>query len=241
MLKTLEIGQTKPNQNLGSPSFKNSEFSEFGYEELKRNLVVNAPLLLLGERGTGKTTVIEKVVYPTLVDNGILKTDDGKPNIQSVQCGSLSKDFAEAALFGYVKGAFTGANPNGEDGFLKAADGGILFLDEVQDLERSVQRKILETLRTKEFLKKGEYDSSKKQKSDFFLVCASNKSFDEVQAALDADFFDRIVTFYTELPPLRECKEKEKKLKELWNARWKDLKNDWRLPEEADPFELVNL
>ena len=212
------------------------------YAEIKKNCRVKVPMLILGERGTGKSTAVKDIIAQALEKYEFIKN---KENIQTVVCGSLTDNsLADDELFGHVKGAFTGAN-TARKGKIELANGGILFLDEIQDLNKLTQRKLLEVLRTQGFYRLGE-ERPKPRESNFFLICASNKSLAEVQDRLDSDFFDRIGVFYTELIPLRDYDEKygegtkEKRLKELWENLWKHFcTNEWKIPEEPDSFDLV--
>lgn len=165
------------------------------------------PVLVLGERGVGKTRLIERIAE-------VVK---GK-KVVSVACGSLETNLAESLLFGHVKGAFTGAdNPRG--GLLKAADNGVLFLDEIQDLPRAVQRKLVRVLQDEKrrFRPAG---SDEEISVTFDLICASNKKIEELRDTLDEDFFDRISLLTVEIPPLRECRED---LKDDWGRVWKEM------------------
>ncbi|NVZ67150.1 sigma 54-interacting transcriptional regulator, partial [Pseudomonas gingeri] len=95
--------------------------------------VTGAPLLILGERGTGKSRLVETQVA----------TLKQRPNkVVTLACGGLESTLAESLLFGHVKGAFTGAAQE-RKGLLAQATGGILFLDEIQDLPRPVQRQLV--------------------------------------------------------------------------------------------------
>ena len=212
------------------------------YTQIEKNCRVKVPMLILGERGIGKSTAVKDIIAPALNKYNFI-TDEY--NIQTVVCGSLT-DFslADDELFGHEKGAFTGADKE-RQGKIELADGGILFLDEIQDLNKLAQRKLLEVLRTHEFNRLGDKESTPR-KSDFFLICASNKTLAEVQEKLDPDFFDRIAVFYTELIPLRDYDEKygegtkEKRLKDLWETLWKAFcTNEWKIPEKPDSFDLV--
>jgi DNA-binding NtrC family response regulator len=171
-----------------------------------------APLLVLGERGTGKTRLVETFVGP-------LKN---RPKVITVTCGTLDPHLAMSLLFGHVRGAFTGADRD-RKGFIEEAAGGVLFLDEVQDLERPVQRQLVRTLQDRErrFRRVGE---AQERKADVEVVCASHLSFEALRERLDPDLFDRLSLLLVELPPLRECRE--------------DLRDDWtRVWTEARSFE----
>ena len=169
--------------------------------------VTGVPLLLLGERGIGKSSVVESFV-------STIK----KKEVVAVACGSLDSTLAESTIFGHKKGAFTGAFEN-HKGLLEEAKGKILFLDEIQDLPKSVQRKLVRTLQDK----KHHYrllGGGKEETADIELVCASNLPEKELKEKLDPDFYDRISFYKVELPPLRECRED---LLTDWQGVWKTV------------------
>ena len=163
--------------------------------------IQGVPLLLLGERGIGKSRLVESYV----------KTIKKKDCV-TVACGSLDSNLVESMIFGHAKGAFTGAITK-KEGLLKEADGKILFLDEIQDLPKSVQRKLVRTLQDKNHRYRP-LGSNEENMANIELVCASNLSEKELKEKLDPDFYDRISFYKVELPPLRECRE--------------DLLDDWR-------------
>ncbi len=203
--------------------------------DIRRNCLINAPMLLLGERGIGKSTIVETTIYSEKFRHGLLKNYSENKNIQTIVCGQLENDIVDSELFGHKKGAYTGALYD-KTGAIEASDGGILFLDEIQDLPKATQRKLLRVLQTHKFSKLGEPD--KEKESNFQLVCASNKPLSELREKLDDDFFDRIAVFITKLPPLRELPHS--KIEELWKNRWNHCKrNKYKLPEKPDDFELV--
>jgi DNA-binding NtrC family response regulator len=180
--------------------------------------VPGAPLLLLGERGTGKTRLVETHVGP-------LKQ---REKVVTLPCGGLDSSLAESLLFGHRKGAFTGAERDRE-GLLVEADRGVLFLDEVQDLPPSAQRKLVRVLqdRHRRFRRLGE---DKERSVDVELVCASNLEPEALQERLDADLFDRISHLQVRIPPLRECRED---LHDDWRRVWCELRRDGAMPIEA--------
>lgn len=193
------------------------------FERLKRyTMVQGAPILILGERGVGKTRLVESVLQ------GV---KDKKVVVQP--CGGLDSELAESLLFGHVKGAYTGAQSN-RTGALKEADGGILFLDEVQDLPKAVQRKLIRVFQDKKrrFRQLG---SDKEICVEIDLVCASNQPIEKLRELLDADFFDRVAQLTVEVPPLRECRED---IEEDWQKVWNELRQQDSLPKEA-PFNKI--
>jgi len=163
------------------------------------------PILLLGERGVGKSTYVKQFIHQQLY---------AKLPFIPLACGTFDKNLLRSELFGYTKGAFTGAN-NDKSGLLKKLEGGgILFLDEVQDLSKELQRQLMQVLQNKIYYPIG---STKAYKSDFRLITASNLNYQQLQQKLHPDFFDRIATFIVEIPPLRKC---PKDLESRWKKTW---------------------
>lgn len=189
------------------------------FERLARYArVIGAPLLILGERGTGKTRLVETIVA----------TLKGRKKVVTVPCGGLDSALAESLLFGHRKGAFTGAAAD-RPGLLSEASGGILFLDEVQDLPKPAQRKLVRVFqgRQRRYRPVG---SDREESVDIELVCASNLPVSELRDRLDADLFDRISHLAVAVPPLRECRED---LRDDWMRVWRELRQRNDLPADA--------
>jgi DNA-binding NtrC family response regulator len=164
-----------------------------------------APVLLLGERGTGKTTLANY-----LRAMGRFQAHDGrgrpKPEWQSVVCGQFRGEvnLARSELFGHAKDAFTGATRE-RVGRLELAHGDCLFLDEIADIDKDTQRLLIRAVEKGKFHRMGE---NIERSSTFRLICATNRTLDQLAGGvLDADFFDRIAVFTIEVPPLRACRE----------------------------------
>lgn len=192
------------------------------------NLLVSAaripglPILLLGEKGTGKTRLIESV-YAAVKDK----------QVQTILCGSLQPELAMSTLFGYSKGAFTGADRDSK-GLIGEAAGGIVFFDEVQDLPRPVQRMLVRFLQDPEHLYRPLGSSSREFKADVEVVFASHKSEAELVDLIDPDLFDRINMVKVRVPPLRSIRED---VSELWRQVWTEHS---RLDDESlDPDHPV--
>jgi len=117
-------------------------------------------------------------------------------------------------LFGHVKNSFTGANAD-HDGLLVVADGDTVFLDEIGDVSRDLQRLLIKAVEENRFQPFG---STKTRTSHFRLVAATNRPFHELSQVLDADFLDRISHFRLEVPPLREVPEE---LEDFWPSAWR--------------------
>lgn len=161
---------------------------------------VRAPVLLLGERGTGKTTLANLLRARSPFQKR------GSKQWSTVVCGQfrVNPQLARSELFGHARGAFTGATAD-RAGLLELADGDSLFFDEIGDIDRDTQRLLMAAVEGRGFQRLGE---SKVRYSTFRLICASNLPLPQlVGDALDRDFFDRIAVFVLVVPPLRECRE----------------------------------
>jgi DNA-binding NtrC family response regulator len=194
-------------------------------EQLRRfGAMRRAPLLMLGERGTGKTRLIEDYL-PGL---------KGRQCVVTVACGTLDQQRAESQIFGHVKGAFTGAIRD-QKGYLQEAEGQILFLDEVQDLRKEVQRKLVRLLQDPRHRYR-RLGSTKEEVADVEVVFASHKGLDALREDLDADLFDRISLLLIEWPPLRACRED---LIEDFRRVWRELRGQGDLPAEPPLDEAL--
>ena len=153
------------------------------------------PVLILGESGTGKELVARSVHY-----SGVRRN---KPFIP-VDCSSLVPTLIEAELFGYVKGAFTGAL-HAKQGLMEIADGGTLFLDEIGDLPFDMQAKLLRALQEKEVRPVGSTDRIPLSAR---IIAATNRDLDaSVRAGtFRQDLFFRLNVVQIKIPPLRERK-----------------------------------
>jgi len=196
--------------------FKNAEM----YAKIK------APILILGERGTGKTTLAKWIRNKSPFVN---QNIDSWPTIVS---GQYTEELMRSELFGYEKGSFTGANDQ-KEGLLKKLDGDTLFLDEIADMPQSIQRFLIRAIEEKQFSPIG---SSKDVKSDFRIITATNIPLKQLKEKLFLDFYDRISIFKIEIPPLRKIKEE---LDWLWEEVFTNTKrkaviaNDISISEES--------
>lgn len=179
------------------------------FDDARRFARLNVPILILGERGTGKSTLARWVRSTSPFRKPSLDTDP-----PAVACGQYSPDTMRSELFGHVKNSFTGATAD-HDGLLVRADGDTLFLDEIGDVSRDLQRLLMKALEEHRFQPFG---STKTRTSHFRLVAATNRPFHELSSVLDADFLDRISHFRLEVPPLREVPEE---LPPFWSSAWK--------------------
>ena len=175
-----------------------------GVSQVMRNLgqlihrvaQTEATVLITGESGTGKE-VTAKAIHQ-------LSKRKDKPFLAQF-CGSIPDNLLESELFGYKKGAFTGANAD-KQGLLEAADGGTFFLDEIADISPALQAKLLRVLENREIIRLGDV---KVKKIDVRILAATNKDLQQLvkEGAFREDLFYRLNVFPIKMPPLRERRE----------------------------------
>jgi PAS domain S-box-containing protein/TyrR family helix-turn-helix protein len=173
---------------------ENSHMQQVLRVALKLARLEASNILILGESGTGKG-LLAKFMHK----NGKRST---KPLIQ-INCAALPETLLEAELFGYEKGAFTGAREQGKAGLFELAQGGTLFLDEIGDLPLSLQAKLLKYLDDHEVMRLG---SLKPRKIDCTVIAATNRDLEDLtkNRLFRQDLFYRLNTFTIRIPPLRE-------------------------------------
>lgn len=178
---------------------RNPKFNHL-IEELERVAVrTRAPVLLLGPTGSGKSLLARRI-YELKKQRGLVTGE-----LVEINCATLRGDTAMSTLFGHQKGAFTGALQD-RAGLLKAADGGVLFLDEIGELGLQEQAMLLRALEEKRFLPLG---ADSEESSDFQLIAASNRDFARLlqKGEFREDLYARINLWTYRLPPLRERAE----------------------------------
>ncbi|MBO4303769.1 MAG: RNA repair transcriptional activator RtcR [Lentisphaeria bacterium] len=178
---------------------RNRKFNEL-IETIERVAIRSTePILLTGPTGAGKSLLAKKIYELKRLNKQL----HGK--FVDVNCATLRGDQAMSALFGHKKGAFTGAAAD-RPGLLKAADGGILFLDEIGELGLDEQAMLLRAIEEKTFLPLG---SDQEESSSFQLICGTNRNLGESirNGRFRADLLARIDLWNFELPGLAERRE----------------------------------
>ena len=157
------------------------------------------PILLTGPTGAGKSQLAKRIFELKKMNHQV------KGNFVDVNCATLRGDQAMSALFGHKKGSFTGAVAD-RPGLLKAADGGILFLDEIGELGLDEQAMLLRAIEEKTFLPLG---SDKEETSSFQLICGTNQDLESAvaQGTFRADLLARIDLWNFSLPGLADRRE----------------------------------
>jgi len=165
------------------------------YAQVSQVARSNATVLLRGESGTGKEMIANAIHFNSL---------RAKKPIIKINCAALPETLIEAELFGYEKGAFTGANQR-KKGRFELADGGTLFLDEIGDLPLQTQVKLLRVLQEREFERLG---GTETLKVNVRIITATNKNLETeiADGNFREDLFYRLNVFTIFLPPLRERK-----------------------------------
>jgi PAS domain S-box-containing protein/TyrR family helix-turn-helix protein len=156
-----------------------------------------ATVLILGESGVGKEEIAK------FIHNNSVKKD--KPFI-AINCGAIPDNLLESELFGYEKGAFSGAVQSGKEGLFEAAEGGTVFLDEIGETPLDFQVKLLRFLETKEIRRVG---STKTKSVDVRVLAATNRNLEEMIEAgtFREDLYYRLNVVQIEVPPLRKRKD----------------------------------
>jgi transcriptional regulator with PAS, ATPase and Fis domain len=177
-------------------------------ELLRRVAPSNTAALLLGESGTGKELVAQAIHQQSGREHAPFVV---------VECSGLTETLFESELFGYEKGAFTGANQR-KIGLVESASGGTLFLDEVGDIPLSLQVKLLRLLETGTFRRVGGVETLR---ADFRLVAATHRDLKAMveHGAFRRDLYYRLSVFPIQLPALRERREDIALLTETLLAR----------------------
>ena len=173
-----------------------SEGMQRVFELIRKASQVDSNVLIQGESGTGKE-LMARAIHMNSVR--------GKSVFLAIDCGALPENLLETTLFGYERGAFTGAFKMTK-GYFEEADGGTLFLDEIGEASPSLQVRLLRCLQEKEVIRVG---GTKSYPVDVRVIMATNKNLQEevVRRRFRRDLFYRINVIKIDLPPLRERRE----------------------------------
>ena len=165
------------------------------YEQVAQVAQTNTTVLIRGESGTGKELIAHAIHYNSL---------RAKKPFVKVSCAALPDTLIESELFGYEKGAFTGANTR-KKGRFEMAEGGTLFLDEIGDINLSTQVKLLRVLQEREFERLG---GTETVKVNVRMIAATNKDMEKalLEGTFREDLYYRLNVFTIFVPPLRERK-----------------------------------
>jgi DNA-binding NtrC family response regulator len=188
--KRLEIAETR-----ATPVFTSKPMQQIE-EVINAMAPSDANVLIVGESGVGKE-VIANLIHTR-------SRRAGKAMVK-LNCAAFPQTMIEGELFGYVKGAFTGAM-NDFPGMIAAASGGTLFLDEISDMPPDLQTRFLRVLQEREYRPLG---STRAMKADFRVIASTNRPIAQAlsENRLRSDLYYRLNTFQIEVPPIRERKQ----------------------------------
>jgi transcriptional regulator of acetoin/glycerol metabolism len=195
--------------------------------QAKRVIDKDIPILIHGETGVGKEVFVKGLHY---------YSDRSQNPLIAVNCAAIPSELAESELFGYVKGAFTGASDKGSHGLIRNAHTGTLFLDEIGEMSLAVQGRLLRVLQERKVTPVG---SSQSYPVDIKLVSATNKSLREkvLKGEFRQDLYYRVSGLNIELPPLRMRSDKAYLFSKI-NSMYKDINHSERLSPRV--IELFN-
>lgn len=199
------------------------------FEILEKVIPTRSSILILGDSGTGKGLIAE------IVHCNSQRKD--KPFI-SINCSAIPENLLESELFGYRKGAFTGAASD-KKGLISMADQGTLFLDEIGDMPLSLQAKVLKVLETGEVLPLGD---TKAGYVDVRLIAATNKNLEELvkQGKFREDLYYRLNVIEVRIPSLRERKEDIDVLARHFTEKYSRENNKQITGITDEAFEILN-
>ncbi|MDY7533788.1 sigma-54-dependent Fis family transcriptional regulator [Pseudomonas sp. Bout1] len=204
---------------------------EKAVRQAERLLEKDIPLLIHGETGVGKEVFVKALHQAS---------SRSQQAFIAVNCAAIPAELVESELFGYEKGAFTGANQKGSIGLIRKADKGTLFLDEIGDMPLPTQARLLRVLQERCVQPVG---SSELFAVDLRIISATNRSLrEQVQLGrFREDLYYRIGGLTLELPPLRQRTDKQALFKQLWQqhrepTQWAGLSNEVLALFEQHPW-----
>jgi transcriptional regulator with PAS, ATPase and Fis domain len=196
---------------------------------LRISTLSDLPILITGETGTGKE----------LLAHAIHRLDLKRRNgpFVALNCGAISPGLAESELFGHRRGAYTGADRD-RKGMIRSADGGVLFLDEIGELDESLQAKLLRVLQEHRVLAIGE---DREVSVSVRIIAATNRNLNAMvqQGRFRADLFHRLNVLAIHIPPLRERPADLKPLIEHFLEKYQSLRPEWPPAVASDFLEAL--
>ncbi|MCF7805728.1 MAG: sigma-54 dependent transcriptional regulator [Candidatus Marinimicrobia bacterium] len=199
------------------------------HQQVERVGKTHASVLIYGESGTGKELVATNLHY---------NSPRRYENFVTVNCGSMPANLIESELFGYERGAFTGAQKN-KSGLFEQADGGTVFLDEVSELPLKAQTKLLRVLQEGEIDKIGRHKS---YQVDVRIIAATNRRLEELvkRREFREDLFYRMNVLQIEVPALRERREDIPVLTEYFMEKFCTRMGTPPLPLNDDVMQVLS-
>lgn len=200
MLKNKVSSLSDSVQQLNDSEFKNIIYRSPVMERVKNQIEMaaktNANILITGETGVGKE----------LFAQAVHSSSKAKGDLVPINCGAIPHHLFESELFGYEKGAFTGANRAGNRGKIESAENGTLFLDEIGEMPIDMQVKFLRVLQERQYFKLG---GNKEMNTNFRLISATNKKISDLLSSEEfrSDLLYRVNVVNIHIPPLRERPE----------------------------------
>jgi two-component system response regulator PilR (NtrC family) len=207
-----------------------SELMQKVFSLIRQVADTTSTVLITGESGTGKE-LVAKAIYMN-------SSRKSRPFV-TVNCGALPETLLESELFGYMKGAFTGATSN-KQGLFEAANGGTIFLDEISATTPGLQIKLLRVLQEREFMRVG---GTAAVKVDVHVIVASNRNLlaEVAKGNFREDLFYRLNVIPIQLPPLRERKEDIPVLVDFFLKKYEKKDGQHTAIKKIDPAAMKML
>ncbi|WP_144460847.1 sigma-54 interaction domain-containing protein [Siminovitchia fortis] len=222
-----EVAKYRKTRDPFSPIKGKSTSLQQTVELARKVCTVKSTVLILGESGVGKE-VFAKAIHEA-------SEPEDAPFI-SVNCGAIPESLFESEMFGYEKGAFSGANQKGKKGKVELARGGTLFLDEIGEMPLDMQVKLLRVLQEQKFYRIG---GEKEIDIDFRIIAATNRDLAELvrEGKFRDDLFYRLNVVSIQIPPLRERKED---IIELTSHFLQELSIRYERPIQKFPADVMH-
>lgn len=229
-LESLSASVVTTRENLGLEQIiGNSEEIKSLKTKVKRIASSNSTVLVTGESGTGKELFARAIhMESDRVDNAFV----------AINCAAIPDALLESELFGYIKGAFTGADPKGKIGKIEFANNGTLFLDEIGDMPIYLQSKLLRVLEQREITRLG---SNTPIPIDVKIIAATNKDLEELikNNIFREDLYYRLNVIPFPIPPLRERKEDIKVMTNYFAIKYSKLFKKQYVKIHTDVWDIL--